>query len=429
MVGTQALELAAPRAAAPSAVVWLNASQAIVAAWTQDGLVTTCELGRGSLPQATYLAQVVHVIGDRQRVVILGPSTIRLALEREYVAVFQRPERLVDVEPAGLVSPEELERRLRPWPGTGDSGAAAMRVLVATDGSSSAGLALDLAAAITWPEGSQIRAVMVIDLGMAAIGGPWPAVGLVQVELVESELRRAADEVVEEARARLARPASRLTPTSCAATGVGDRRSREFIPRRRRRRGQPRRRNDRVDAPRIRVRGGRRPRERPVAVARGSSVNRAVLGWDGSSGARAAAALLEGWPILARTCVRVVSVADVEFPWWTGLPIDGSPELQPAYADAATASWRGTTRSSRGRWLTSFGGEAIEAEAECREGDAATELLAAARAWRADLIVMGTHGRTGLARLILGSVARNVLQHATCSVLIVREPERSQPRS
>jgi nucleotide-binding universal stress UspA family protein len=38
-----------------------------------------------------------------------------------------------------------------------------------------------------------------------------------------------------------------------------------------------------------------------------------------------------------------------------------------------------------------------------------------------DLVVMGTHGRTGLARLRLGSVARNVLTHAHGSVLIVRD--------
>ena len=38
----------------------------------------------------------------------------------------------------------------------------------------------------------------------------------------------------------------------------------------------------------------------------------------------------------------------------------------------------------------------------------------------ADLIALGTHGRTGLSRLLLGSVARNVLNHAPCSVLIAR---------
>ena len=68
----------------------------------------------------------------------------------------------------------------------------------------------------------------------------------------------------------------------------------------------------------------------------------------------------------------------------------------------------------------------LNAVPEGREGDAATEVIAAAQATNADLIVIGTHGRTGLSRLVLGSVARNVLHHATCSVLIAREPiERS----
>ena len=78
-----------------------------------EGCISTCEIGRGWLSQAAYLAQVVRVIGDRQRVVILGPSSVRLALEREYVAIFRRPDRLVDVEPAGPVSSEDLVDRLR----------------------------------------------------------------------------------------------------------------------------------------------------------------------------------------------------------------------------------------------------------------------------------------------------------------------------
>ncbi len=40
----------------------------------------------------------------------------------------------------------------------------------------------------------------------------------------------------------------------------------------------------------------------------------------------------------------------------------------------------------------------------------------------AQLIVMGTHGRTGLHRALVGSVAEKVVRHATCSVLVVREP-------
>ena len=45
-----------------------------------------------------------------------------------------------------------------------------------------------------------------------------------------------------------------------------------------------------------------------------------------------------------------------------------------------------------------------------------------ARHWKADLIVMGSHGRHGVDRLLLGSVAEGVLRHAPCSVQIVREP-------
>ncbi len=47
------------------------------------------------------------------------------------------------------------------------------------------------------------------------------------------------------------------------------------------------------------------------------------------------------------------------------------------------------------------------------------QILAAARRWDVQTIVMGTHGRTGLQRLLLGSVAEEVLRHATCPVLVV----------
>lgn len=47
-------------------------------------------------------------------------------------------------------------------------------------------------------------------------------------------------------------------------------------------------------------------------------------------------------------------------------------------------------------------------------------IVAAARKLRADMIVMGTHGRSGLARFVLGSVASRVVSHARCPVLTVR---------
>jgi len=51
---------------------------------------------------------------------------------------------------------------------------------------------------------------------------------------------------------------------------------------------------------------------------------------------------------------------------------------------------------------------------------AAQSILAAAEEWKADLVVMGSHGRRGFNRLILGSVSETVALHATCSVQVVR---------
>ena len=52
-------------------------------------------------------------------------------------------------------------------------------------------------------------------------------------------------------------------------------------------------------------------------------------------------------------------------------------------------------------------------------------IIEAAREWPADIIVMGTHGRRGLRRLVLGSDAEWVLRAATVPVLLIREPENS----
>lgn len=56
------------------------------------------------------------------------------------------------------------------------------------------------------------------------------------------------------------------------------------------------------------------------------------------------------------------------------------------------------------------------------EGDPATEIVKYARDQGADLIVMGTHGRTGVERLLMGSVAEKVMRDAACSVLVVKLP-------
>lgn len=55
------------------------------------------------------------------------------------------------------------------------------------------------------------------------------------------------------------------------------------------------------------------------------------------------------------------------------------------------------------------------------EGHPAEKLIDTAKEWQADLIIMGSHGRTGLNKLLMGSVSSAVLDHAECSVVVVRE--------
>jgi len=56
------------------------------------------------------------------------------------------------------------------------------------------------------------------------------------------------------------------------------------------------------------------------------------------------------------------------------------------------------------------------------ENEIRTAILDVAAEWRADLIVLGSHGKKGLRKFLLGSVAEYVARHAACSVLIVRTP-------
>lgn len=57
---------------------------------------------------------------------------------------------------------------------------------------------------------------------------------------------------------------------------------------------------------------------------------------------------------------------------------------------------------------------------EVRSGPPSQEIIHAAVDYGADLIVMMTHGRTGLSHLVLGSIAEDVIRHARCPVLALR---------
>jgi nucleotide-binding universal stress UspA family protein len=81
--------------------------------------------------------------------------------------------------------------------------------------------------------------------------------------------------------------------------------------------------------------------------------------------------------------------------------------------EATMAGWRGEAERIAGRAVRST----------VLPGDAAREIARFAAGRAADLVVVGTHGRTGLKRLILGSAAARVVREAPCTVLVARGRE------
>jgi universal stress protein A len=69
----------------------------------------------------------------------------------------------------------------------------------------------------------------------------------------------------------------------------------------------------------------------------------------------------------------------------------------------------------------------VRVEHRLEEGDPATQILRVAQETGCDLIAMGSHGRTGLDRLLIGSVAEQVLRRAPCPVLTVKAPFPPSP--
>jgi len=78
----------------------------------------------------------------------------------------------------------------------------------------------------------------------------------------------------------------------------------------------------------------------------------------------------------------------------------------------------------------SLAGE-VPVETELRVGNPQIEITRAVRDLGADMIILSTHGRSGLAHIFMGSVAERVVRHSPCPVLVVREREHEfvEPRA
>jgi nucleotide-binding universal stress UspA family protein len=150
---------------------------------------------------------------------------------------------------------------------------------------------------------------------------------------------------------------------------------------------------------------------------------RVLLATDGSDSAAAALKFLAGFPFPAGSEAIVLSVID-----------NRSFPLDDEFGDAFGIDLQETREVQQGeteRLLAATGQRLREAgwagATQIRNGDPAEEIIQAAEEQDVDLVVLGSHGTTGIGRFLLGSVSDRVLSHAPCSVLIVRAPAAPQP--
>ena len=119
------------------------------------------------------------------------------------------------------------------------------------------------------------------------------------------------------------------------------------------------------------------------------------------------------WP--AGTTVRVLSAVDVT-PIATDPAFIASLDIDTLRNEIAR---RNKEVMSRAVCLLQEKG--LSAEMVVRDGDPRSVIVDEAKDWSANLIVVGSHGYTGVKRWLLGSVAHSVVSHAPCSVEVVRK--------
>ena len=114
---------------------------------------------------------------------------------------------------------------------------------------------------------------------------------------------------------------------------------------------------------------------------------------------------------------RVTSVFVIDPYPFTGVGTDFAYG-QAEYLNAATAEANAAIKAAK----TAFEDAGVSVETSVIEAHAAWRgVVQAAKSTQADLIVMGSHGRSGLEKLVLGSVTQAVLSHTLLPVLVVRE--------
>ena len=136
---------------------------------------------------------------------------------------------------------------------------------------------------------------------------------------------------------------------------------------------------------------------------------------DGSAAAQLAVDKAAGLAKAFGSAITVIYVID-PYPF-TGLGSDFAYG-QAEYLSAATAEAKESTEAAR----STLGQAGVKVTTQVVEAHAVWRgILDAAAGIEADLIVMGSHGRSGLEKMVLGSVAQRVLSHSHLPVFVVRD--------
>jgi nucleotide-binding universal stress UspA family protein len=120
---------------------------------------------------------------------------------------------------------------------------------------------------------------------------------------------------------------------------------------------------------------------------------------------------------LARTNRAALTIVHVYTPL---VPMMGESYATPQVYERMLADVRAGAQRQLDRLVARARKAGVRAKGLLLEGIPHERVVRAARATRADLLVLGTHGRTGLGRVLLGSVAGRVVTLASCPVLTVR---------
>jgi nucleotide-binding universal stress UspA family protein len=139
-----------------------------------------------------------------------------------------------------------------------------------------------------------------------------------------------------------------------------------------------------------------------------------LVGVDGSSPSSEAAAYAFGLAAQTHARLRVVTVEDIGLMRAEAVAASGMQTLVPGFEQLARDTIAMVTRQA------AAAGAAAEF-AVLPLGEPAAAIVREAQACGASLIIVGSHGRTGISRALVGSVAERVVRHAHCPVLVVRK--------